>query len=288
MGTLIRGMATACLFIFCQCSLAQTSVWQASNGSNTVYFGGTIHMLRASDYPLPQAFEQAYAAADNLYFEIDLDEMDSIASQMAMVQQLMYTDGQNLQSVLNEEAYRALSDYTSQLGIPMMLLQNMKPGMLVSTLEIMAFQQLGFTPQGVDLYFHQRAKTDGKSITGLESIEEQISFLTRMGEGEESDFVLLSLRDLGTIADNIDSMITPWREGDVAALNDLFIGQMQVETPEVYEQLLVRRNRAWMPEIEAMLGDADTEFVLVGAAHMVGEDGLLQMLRSRGYQVRQL
>lgn len=288
MRTLIRGMVTASLFIFWQCSLAQTSVWQVSNGSNTVYFGGTIHMLRASDYPLPPAFEQAYVAADNLYFEIDLDDMDSIASQMAMLQQLMYTDGQNLQTVLNEEAYRALSDYTSQLGIPMMLLQNMKPGMLVSTLEIMAFQQLGFTPQGVDLTFNQRAKADGKAIAGLETAQEQISFLTRMGEGEESEFVLLSLRDLETIADNIDSMIEPWREGDVAALDDLFIGQMQAETPEVYEELLVRRNRAWMPEIESMLADADTEFVLVGVAHMVGEDGLLQMLRRRGYQVRQL
>ena len=288
MRTLIRGMVTASLFIFWQCSLAQTSVWQVSNGSNTVYFGGTIHMLRASDYPLPPAFEQAYVAADNLYFEIDLDDMDSIASQMAMLQQLMYTDGQNLQTVLNEEAYRALSDYTSQLGIPMMLLQNMKPGMLVSTLEIMAFQQLGFTPQGVDLTFNQRAKADGKAIAGLETAQEQISFLTRMGESEESEFVLLSLRDLETIADNIDSMIEPWREGDVAALDDLFIGQMQAETPEVYEELLVRRNRAWMPEIESMLADADTEFVLVGVAHMVGEDGLLQMLRRRGYQVRQL
>ncbi len=276
------------LLLACHPVLAQTAVWQVSNGANTVYLGGTIHMLRASDYPLPAAFDQAYAAADNLYFEFDLDEMDSVATQMTMLQQLMYTDGRTLQSVLNEEAYSALSDYTSRLGIPMMLLQNMKPGMLVSTLEIMAFQQLGFTPQGVDLTFQQRAKSDGKPTSGLETAQEQIGFLTGLGEGEESEFVLLSLRDLGTIADDIESMIVPWREGNIAELNELFIDQMKTETPEVYELLLINRNLAWMPELEAMLNDADTEFALVGVAHLVGEDGLLQMLRNRGYQVRQL
>ncbi len=116
------------LLLFAQVTLAQTSVWQASNGSNTVYFGGTVHMLRASDYPLPAAFEQAYAA-DNLYFEIDLDEMNAVGTQMSLMQALMYTDGRNLQSVLSEEAYSALETYTADLGIPMLLLQNMKPVM---------------------------------------------------------------------------------------------------------------------------------------------------------------
>jgi len=276
------------LLLFAQVSLAQTSVWQASNGSNTVYFGGTVHMLRASDYPLPAAFEQAYAAADNLYFEIDLDEMNALGTQMSLMQALMYTDGRNLQSVLNEEAYKALETYIADLGIPMLLLQNMKPGMLTSTLEIMAFQSLGFTQQGVDLYFHQQAKRDGKPIAGLESIQEQVSFLAGLGEGEESEFILLSLRDLETIAVDIESMLGPWREGNVAELDALFVDSMKEETPEAYELLVAGRNRSWMQELEAMFTDSDTEFVLVGVAHLIGNNGLIEMLRARGYTVRQL
>ncbi len=276
------------LLLFAQVSLAQTSVWQASNGSNTVYFGGTVHMLRASDYPLPAAFEQAYAAADNLYFEIDLDEMNALGTQMSLMQALMYTDGRNLQSVLNEEAYKALETYIADLGIPMLLLQNMKPGMLTSTLEIMAFQSLGFTQQGVDLYFHQQAKRDGKPIAGLESIQEQVSFLAGLGEGEESEFILLSLRDLETIAVDIESMLGPWREGNVAELDALFVDSMKEETPEAYELLVAGRNRSWMQELEAMFTDSDTEFVLVGVAHLIGNNGLIEMLRARGYTVLQL
>ena len=142
--------------------------------------------------------------------------------------------------------------------------------------------------KGIDLYFHQQAKRDGKPIAGLESIQEQVSFLAGLGEGEESEFILLSLRDLETIAVDIESMLGPWREGNVAELDALFVDSMKEETPEAYELLVAGRNRSWMQELEAMFTDSDTEFVLVGVAHLIGNNGLIEMLRARGYTVRQL
>lgn len=276
------------LFVFTSQALAQSSVWLATKGDNKVYLGGTIHMLRPNDYPLPSAYETAYRAADNLYFEIDIDLMNDPAGQLSMLQRLMYTDGRTLQSVLTAEAYQTLTDYVAKFSMPMMMLQNMKPGMLMSTLELLEFQIRGFTPEGVDVHFHQRAKADGKSIYAFETVDEQIGFIETMGEGEESEYVLLSLRDLEKIDSDIESMISIWRNGASDDLVELFVEDMEQNTPGVYQSLLLDRNHKWMPILEAMFDDADTELVLVGVAHLVGDDGLVELLRARGYQVEQL
>ncbi len=245
-------------------------------------------MLRSSDYPLPSEYETAYNEADNLYFEIDIDQMNDPAGQLGMLQRLMYTDGRTLQSVLNAEAYQSLTDYVAKFSLPMVMLQNMKPGMLMSTLELLEFQVRGFTPDGVDIHFHQRAKTDGKTIHAFETVDEQIGFIETMGEGEESEYIMLSLRDLEKIGSDIESMISIWRNGESDDLVDLFVEDMEQNTPGVYQSLLLDRNHKWMPTIEAMFNDADTELVLVGVAHLVGNDGLVQLLRAKGYQVEQI
>jgi len=281
-------LTSLCLLLFSLDSLAQSSVWLATKNGNTVYLGGTIHMLRADDYPLPPEFETAYAEADSLYFEIDIDQMNDPVAQLGMLQRLMYTDGRTLQTVLNNEAYSTLTDYVAKFGMPMLMLQNMKPGMLMSTLELLEFQTRGFTPDGVDMHFHQRAKADGKTIEAFETVDEQIGFIENMGEGEESEYVLLSLRDLEKIDDDIESMVSIWRNGEADDLVELFVEDMEETIPGVYQTLLLDRNNKWMPTIEAMFNDSDTEFILVGVAHLVGEDGLVQHLRNRGYQVNQL
>jgi len=281
-------LTSLCLLLFSVDSLAQSSVWLATKNGNTVYLGGTIHMLRADDYPLPPEFETAYAEADSLYFEIDIDQMNDPVAQLGMLQRLMYTDGRTLQTVLNNEAYSTLTDYVAKFGMPMLMLQNMKPGMLMSTLELLEFQTRGFTPDGVDMHFHQRAKADGKTTEAFETVDEQIGFIENMGEGEESEYVLLSLRDLEKIDDDIESMVSIWRNGEADDLVELFVEDMEETIPGVYQTLLLDRNNKWMPTIEAMFNDSDTEFILVGVAHLVGEDGLVQHLRNRGYQVNQL
>jgi len=276
------------LFILSSQTLAQSSVWLATKGNNKVYLGGTIHMLRSSDYPLPFEYETAYSNADNLYFEIDIDQMNDPSAQLGMLQRLMYSDGRTLQSVLNADAYQLLTDYVAKFSMPMMMLQNMKPGLVMSTLELLEFQTRGFTQNGVDVHFHQRAKDDDRPIYAFETIDEQIGFIEKMGEGEESEYIMLSLRDLEKIDSDIESMISIWRNGESEDLVDLFVEDMQKNTPGVYQSLLLDRNHKWMPTLEAMFDDADTELVLVGVTHLVGDDGLVELLRKRGYEVEQL
>ena len=267
---------------------ADTSVWVITSGSNTVYLGGTVHLLRPTDYPLPEEYEQAYQASSEIYFETDISAMRDFSVQAQMLQQLSYNDERTLKTVLNTEAYTALSAYAGKLGLPLMMLEKFKPGMVVSTLQLLEFQKMGFTPQGVDNYFNTRAIGDAKTLGQLESIEQQIGFLAAMGEGNESEFILLSLRDLEQTEAAMEEMIGAWREGNNDKLEKMFIADMQAEAPELYDSLLLQRNLNWIPQIESMLRDADTEFVLVGAAHLVGDQGLLELLSQKGFQVRQL
>lgn len=289
--SLFRALGAMAIFIILSASqavIADTSVWRVSNGDFTVYLGGTVHLLRQSDYPLPQEYEDAYANSDTLVFETDIAAMSDIATQARLLAQLTYSDERTLESVLNEEAYAELESYTSGIGLPIMMLQKFKPGMVVTTLQVFEFQKLGFTPEGVDAFFNARAVSDGKPVAVLESLEDQIAFLASMGEGNESEFILMSLKDLEDTEQAMDAMLAAWRTGDSEQLTAMFVADMQTRAPEVYESLLKGRNLNWLPQIDAMLQDSDTEFVLVGAAHLVGDDGLLALLAEQGYQVEQL
>lgn len=265
--------------------LAQSSVWLATKDDAKVYLGGTVHLLRPSDYPLPAPFESAYNEADELYFETDVSGLSDMSVQARMMQALTYSDERSLSTVLDEPTYQALSAHLAATGMPIAMLDKFKPGLLVSTLQVIEFQKLGFTPQGVDAYFNTRAIGDGKSVGELEPIDAQIGYISEMGEGNESEFVRLSLEDLDDVATSMDLMLAAWRSGDNESLANLFVNDMKEEHPALYESLLVQRNLDWMPIIESMFQDAGTEFVLVGAAHLVGEDGLLSMLESKGYTI---
>ena len=267
---------------------ADAPVWRVADGESTVYLGGTVHLLRPEDYPLPEEFDQAYEGSSELFFETDISSMNDLSVQAQMLQQFTYSGGRTLKDVLSTEAYAALETYTAGVGMPLMMLEKFKPGMVVSTLQVLEFQRMGFTPQGVDAFFNAQALTDGKSVGALETLDEQIGFLAAMGEGNESEFIMMSLEDLDRTAKLMDEMIGAWRVGDSQALQILFVDDMLERAPAVYDSLLRQRNLRWVPQIEAMFNDQDTEFVLVGAAHLVGADGLVELLRARGYDISKL
>ncbi|HIF75085.1 MAG TPA: TraB/GumN family protein [Porticoccaceae bacterium] len=186
---------------------ADSSVLKITSGENTVYLGGTVHLLRPSDYPLPEEYEQAYQESAVLVFETDISSMNDLSIQAETLKQLTYTAGQSLDTVLNDEAYNALSEYIATISIPMAMIEQFKLGVIISMLQFLEFQKIGFTPQGVDAYFNIRAMSDAKTLEELESLEEQIGFLAAMGEGNENEFILLSLSDLDETAEVMEDMI---------------------------------------------------------------------------------
>ncbi len=267
---------------------AETSVWEISKNGQRLFLGGTIHMLSDSDYPLPEAYDRAYQKSAVVVLETDGQAMQQPQFQQKMMAAMMYQDGRNLKQVLSEDTFKALSQHMTARGIPLDQMLLFKPGMISMTLSVVELQRLGQTAKGVDHFFGARAKQDGKSLGQLETVEQQITFLATMGNGREDDMIMYTLRDLADLPTILSEMKTAWRAGDMAALEKSSLQEMQEAFPEIYKTLLVDRNNDWMPQIEALLTSEPVEFVLVGSLHLAGDDGVLQQLRSRGYQIKQM
>ncbi len=267
---------------------AQTSVWKVTRGDSVLYLGGTCHVLRPSDLPLPPEFDHAYAAAQTVVFETDLARAQSPEMQQIIMQRGMFTDGTTLEQALSPEAWAALKKYCEQRQLPIDQLRPMRPWLLTLMLAVIELQKLGVSQQGVDAIYLQRAKADGKSVGELETFERQVAFLTGMADDRPSELVLNSLTDLEDLAKEFPELLAAWRQGDLAALERIMNRELREKYPELHRKLLVERNDAWLPVIEKLLATPDVEFVLAGAGHMSGEEGLVARLRARGCQVEQI
>ncbi len=267
---------------------ADSSVWKVYNDASFLYIGGTCHVLRKSDYPLPKEFDIAYNDATTLVFETNLGRMKNPEVQQMMMARTMLEDGVELKSILSSTVYQQLNDFCSETGMPLVVLEKFKPQMVVMTLVVLELQKLGVSLEGVDLHFYRRGIADKKEIIGLESIEEQIEFLVSMGLGNENDFVSHSIRDMKGVKEFINDMLIAWKKGDLVALQTLFIDSMKIDYPKLYQSMIVDRNNNWLPQIESLLKTDPKEFVLVGVGHMIGENGILKKLEKRGYKIERV
>lgn len=266
---------------------AQTSVWRVSSGENEIYLAGSVHLLKESDYPLPQEFDVAFEKSDKVVFETDIDKLNDPQIAQVLLSKAMISDNKTLKDILSEDVYKKLEEESSKLSIPLASLSRLKPSMVIITMTGIKMQQMSITADGVDQHFHKRAKELGKVLGFLETVEEQLDVLTSMGDGNEDSFVSYSLEDMDEMESAMNELTGSWRNGS----SDLMTNQlteMKIEYPEIYKSIMVNRNNNWMPQIVDFLEDKPTEFVIVGALHLHGSDGLLAMLKAKGYQVEQL
>lgn len=266
---------------------AGTSVWKVNSGSSMLYLGGTFHLLRESDFPLPPEFDAAYQESSSLVFETDLGKMQDPAVQQLMMSQGML-DGKSLSDLLSPTTYQLLSDYCDEVGLTLDALNGFKPSIVLLTIALMELQTLGISEEGVDMHFYLKAKRDGKATGELESLEAQIAFICSMGEGNEEEFVLHSMRDMESTLDELPRLLKDWRSGNREGMRKGFVDPMERDFPALYKSLILDRNLSWMPQIKSLLKSKETEFVLVGAAHLVGEDGILTALEKLGYHIEKL
>lgn len=268
-------------FVVC----AETSLWRVSDGNAELFIGGTVHVLSQNDYPLPPEFERAYRKADVLVLETDLAAMAAPETQLKLMQRLRYLEGETLQDNLDAETYGALKAYCSGIGLPIESLHGFKPPLVAITLLMTELQRWGLADAGVDDFFNRKAKAEGKALIGLESLEQQLNTIERMGQGHENELILSTLKELRELPVIMRSMKTAWRQGDMETLEQIGITPLHMEYPALYQDLLVNRNKAWLPDIAAMLTTPERELILVGALHLAGREGVLDQLRRRGYTV---
>ena len=265
---------------------ADAPVWKIVKGDHHLFIGGTIHILTPADYPLPAAFEEAYGEASRIVFEADIQEMQTAEFQQSMLSRTTYPEGRDLTMFLDDATREDLAEFLSARGIPMENILRFKPGMVSITLTLIELQRLGLSGTGVDEFFSLKALEDQKAIGGLETADEQLSFLVSMGEGQEDELIAYTLSQIEELPTLMQAMKDAWRAGDRQKLEEVALKPLKNDFPKVYEQFVVERNDAWMPRIEAMLETQAVEFVLVGALHLVGDEGLLTQLEERGYAVK--
>lgn len=266
---------------------AQTSVWKAQKGDSVTYVGATCHLLRPQDFPLPPQFNEAFKASQVLVFETDLGQMELPAVQQRLITRSAYPDGSSIEKHLSPKVYAQLKAYCEGKGIPMAVLEKMKASMLMVSLGTMELLQMGVGQTGVDKFLYDLARKEKKTIQALESIDEQIGFLVSIADGKEDEYVSQSLQEMKEVKQQYAAILEAWRQGTAEKLDQLVNDKMR-KTPELYAKLISGRNKAWWPAIEACQSTPETEFILVGAAHVVGADGILATLKSRGYKVEQL
>lgn len=265
---------------------ADGPVWKVVKGENHLYIGGTLHLLSKSDYPLPAVFEDAYRQSAIVVFEADMQKLQSPEFQQLLQSKVVYTDGRSLKKVLRESTYQALERHMTSRGLSIANFEHLKPGMLAITLSLIEMQRLGLVGTGVDEFFHLRAMNDSKRIGQLESAEKQLAFLSTMGDGREDDLIIHTLRDIKKLSQLMADLKAAWRQGDKDKLKELAITPVKKDFPRVYQRLFVQRNNNWMPRIETLMRTKEVEFILVGAAHLVGEEGILAQLSARGYTIQ--
>lgn len=270
-------------------AVAKAPVWKVSKGGNTLFLGGTIHVLSTSDYPLPNSFDSAFEQSQQVVFEVDIAQMSDPLLMQEMGVMLTFQGEQTLQSALSKQTYARLETYLTKRDLSIDHFKKLKPIGISLSLLMLEMQNIGLSDgAGVDQFYYQRAAKEGKDIAALETLQEQMTFIAQMGAGNADALVESTLQDLHDLAEGWRQMSEAWRSGDTANMHELLVEPMQEEFPSIYRLMLLDRNNNWMKKIIPMFSTKEIEFVLVGALHMVGKDGLLEQLRERGYTIQQL
>jgi uncharacterized protein YbaP (TraB family) len=271
-----------------QTQAARSFLWKASARQGTVYLVGSVHLLSQDYYPLSPALEAAFKESHLLVEEVDYAQMMEPEAQRMLLTRGMLPVGQSLGSVLSPATLAIVTERVAALGLPLAPLQRFKPWSLSLMLLGMEWQKAGFDASlGLDKHFYDRAASEGKPVEGLETVEFQISRFDGMSMDVQDRLLAGSLKELETQTASLRVLADAWKSGDAATVERIVLQDLRAE-PILYERLLVERNRAWLPRIDALFDRDRPSFVVVGAAHLVGPDGLLAMLRARGCTIEQL
>ena len=264
------------------------TLWRAQGISNSVYLLGSIHLLREKDHPLPTAIDRAYDDADVLIMELDMDDLDSMATQRLFNQSGVLRDGRTLRDLMGDELYQRAETAAAASDIPIDLLSTSEPWLAAITVEMMSLYRIGFNPMlGIEMTMLARAVKDGKRIDGLEAVEDQLAFLDGLSLPAQRDMLIQTLEESATMRESIDEMIRAWRYGDTKALETGMLDSF-ADHPELADALVNQRNRRWVSQIDELLDDSDDYLIIVGALHLVGEIGVPRLLEQKGIRIQQL
>jgi uncharacterized protein YbaP (TraB family) len=263
-------------------------MWKATSPSATVYLVGSIHVGDSSMYPLPKEVESAFAAARVLAVEINIKNADQ-AKMIGLVQKYgVYADDDVLAKHLSKETQAALDDYCTRHNVPRMGMEKLKPWLVAISIAQMAWQQAGEDPSlGIDMHFLDESKPPQR-IDELETMESQFSIFAEATEEEQQSMLASILKQGDKMKDLITRMQTAYISGDPGSLEKIMQEQNDVGSKSLGKKFVDDRNVAMTGKMEEYLKGKDPVFVVVGAAHIIGDKGIAKQLRDKGYKVEQV
>jgi len=266
-------------------------LWKVTGpGDSQLYLLGSFHLLRADDYPVAAEVDQAFAASRRVVFELSPQDMQSPDLTRKMLQAATRTDGSELKRDLDTATWTRLQDYARANNLPLAQLQGMKPWFVGLTITLSQFAKMGLDPAlGLDRHFMTRAADAGKPTSGLEDIDTQVAVLSGMSTQEQQQMVAEALEQAGQADAEGRKLHDAWRRGDDKLLWNAMAAEMRGAYPQLYKRINTDRNDAWVPKLEQQLkaGQGGT-LVVVGTLHLLGEDGVVEKLRAKGYQVERI
>ena len=263
-------------------------LWKVEAPSGAIaYLLGSLHVLTAESYPLPPVIDKAFADSKTLVEEVNLDEMSDPTQMMAALGKAMLTDGRTLDQLVSAETFADVKQRAEAARMPMMAIQRMKPWLVAITLMAPTLQAAGFKAEyGIDRHFFERARKAGMKTEALETLAFQLDRFDQLPPKLQEDLLKATIEDLDTQVGGVKEMAEAWSTGDTAAMERLALTAF-LESPELYQRLLAERNRNWISHVDRCLQQNAGCFIVVGAAHLVGPDGLPTLLEKQGYRVTQ-
>jgi len=262
---------------------AQSPVWALRGAHNTVYLAESVHLLKPGESTLPGGFARAYADSSELVMEMDLAKLDTDNVSAWMLEHGRYPEGESMEQALGPERYARVLAQATELGLPLQQFAVLRPWVAALTLTDLMYLKLGYQQDaGVEEQLIARAQQDGRPTAGLETLDEELGQLEHLSPEDQARFLELTLQDLKDTGEETDQMLGAWRAGNntelAAELSDAY-----KQFPELYRVLVAERNARWLPQIKAFLNGDHNVLIVVGALHVVGKGGLLDLLKTAGF-----
>ena len=266
---------------------AKSCLWEIKTDRNSVYLLGSLHLMKKDAYPLNRVIENAYDNSEIIVLETDLDAMNEPVFQQKMMSAGMYLNGNTLSRNLPEKTYLLLRERLKELNLPVENFDSFKPWFCATVISISELKKRGFNPAfGIDTYFFSKAKQDSKKRLFFETREFQLALFTAMEELNQTLFLEQTLKDVEIIDTMFPEMVKCWENGDMKNLA-LIINKSLMESPAIYERFIIKRNNRWLPTIESFIGQDENVLIIVGTGHLVGGEGVVELLRNKGYKLKQ-
>jgi hypothetical protein len=215
----LLALALTCLGLAAtvRADVALHALWELHGKHNTVYILGSIHVLRPSDYPLSPAVLDAYSSAKSLFMEVNLQEIDSQQMQSELLASALLPAGNSLPSILGKQRYDRAGALARDVGVELSTFDQFAPWFAAEAISVLQLTQLGFQPEsGVEMYFLERARVDGKTVAGLETVRDQIALFDAMSMDAQAEYLVTSLEQARDLPKEVDAMVHAWQRGDTA------------------------------------------------------------------------